>query len=310
MSTRGPGGHSTRGSHRLAQVGTCPRKWYWRWVRGLKPNVAPVYFIEGTLAHIALAYYRAQQLHQQGKATPQWFFEESMHDCLLRNGKGYPAAVQLGVGIYAAYQRRYAQLDPWELVAIEEEYKASLGQIRQLLTPGCASQSDDNEIFTSRIDLMLRTNGYLWACDYKTTKYASRGHLSAFNYEGEYAVNWQFALQTAILRCNFGSEFRGVVIERILKTSPHDFDRTPAPLHEAIFRSLPATLTRLAATERALAREIAAAAQAGEDMEVWQPSGSFWACYSWGLPCEYRQLCTAENARQLKETVVREYHEE
>lgn len=310
MEPKGPGGHSTRGSHRLAQVGTCYRKWFLRWVRALKPNKSPIYFLEGTLAHIALAYYRANQLHQLGRAVPKWFYEESMQDCLLRNGEGFPDAVALGNSIFQAYHARYSPvgLDAWDPIAIEEEYTATLGQIRQLITPGCAPRPDDHEVFTSRIDLMLRVNGWLWACDYKTTK-GYRGKLGEFKYDGEFAVNWQFLLQTAILKVNFGTEFRGVIVERVLKATPHEFQRTPAPLSVAMFRSLPGTLSKLAWMERHVAQQALDAQAAGEDMGAWLPAEeSPWACFSWGQPCEYRLICTADGAGQLKSTVVGDYH--
>ncbi len=310
MEPKGPGGHSTRGSHRLAQAGTCERKWYLRWARGLKPNNSPVYFLEGTLAHIALAYYRANQLHQMGRPVPKWFFEESMQDCLLRNGEGFPDAVALGNSIFQAYYSLYSQpgVDLWEPLAIEEEYRATLGQIRQLLTPGCKPKSDDNEVFTSRIDLMLKTNGFVWACDYKTTK-GYKGKLGSFKVDGEWMINWQFLLQTAILRVNFGTQFRGVLIERVLKGTPHVFERSPAPLNNAMLKSLPGTLSKLALFERTYAKQALEAQAAGEDMESWLPEAtSPWACFSWGQPCEYRLICTAESSRQVKETVVRDYH--
>ncbi len=307
MEPKGPGGYSRRGSHRLAQAGTCERKWYLRWARALKPNKAPIYFLEGTLAHIALAYYRANQLHQRGLPVPAWFFTESMQDCLLRNGEGFPDAIALGNSIFQAYHQRYAGGDAWEPIAIEEEYEASLGEIRQLITPGCAPRDDDGEVFTSRIDLMVRTNGFLWACDYKTTK-GYRGKLGAFNYEGEFAVNWQFLLQTAILRIHFGTEFRGVVIERVLKGTPHDFERTPAPLSPQMFNDLPDALSRAAFFERFVAKKALAAQAAGEDMHTWLPAPSPWACFAWGQPCEYRLICTADRALQRAETIVRDYH--
>lgn len=310
MEPKGPGGHSSRGSHRLAQAGTCERKWYLRWARGLKPNKSPIYFLEGSLAHIALAYYRANQLHTMGRPVPAWFFEESMQDCLIRNGEGFPDAVALGNSIFQAYHQRYSApgCDAWNPIAIEEEYKATLGQIRQLIIPGSSPRNDDSEVVTSRIDLMLRTNGKLWACDYKTTKHAYRGHLSTFNYEGEFFVNWQFLLQTAILRVNFGTDFAGVIVERCLKGTPHDFDRTPAPINNEFYRSVPGVLSKLAFIERDIARRALAAQEMGVDMETWLPEASPWACFSWGQPCEYRLICSADGACNRKETVVREYH--
>lgn len=304
----GPGGHSKRGSHRLSQVSICPRQWYFRWALGLSANEQPYYFTEGTLVHIALAYYRAQQLHERGLPVPSWFFERTMQDCLAEAGKGAPDAVQLGLSVFSAYGQRYASHDPWEPISMETEFEASLGEIRRLTQPDAPPRADDDEVVSSRIDLVVRTNGYLWAADYKTTKKSYKDKLSRFNFEGEYAVNFQFLLQCAILRVRLGSEFRGIAIERILKSTPHDFDRTAAPLSNAFFRALPDTLSMLTAQERELGRSALAAQARGEDMYEWLPVAHPWACYSGGSPCQYRPLCTAEDAGQRKETVVREYH--
>ena len=307
MEPKGPGGHSTRGSHRAAQAGTCERKWFFRWRRNLRPRVGPIYFLEGTLVHIALAYYRANQLHQRGLKAPLWFYEESMVDCLQREGIGYPDAVALGLSVFAAYHERYSSHDSWEPVAIEEEYKASLGQIRKYFDPAAAPRFDDHEVFTARIDIMIRTGGFLWACDYKTTKHQYKGRLNAFNYEGEFAVNWQFLVQTAILRVCLGTEFRGVVVERCLKSTPHDFERTVAPISDAMLKSVPEVLSKVAFIERHIVQQEEEARLGGADMDLWMPAPSPWACFSWGNACEYRQLCTNSSGQQLKESVVREY---
>ena len=86
----GPGGHSQRGSHRLSTAPICPRMHYFRWNLGLKPREEPIYFTEGTVAHIALAYYRANQMHLRGMKVPDWFYERTMLDCLHEAGRGLP----------------------------------------------------------------------------------------------------------------------------------------------------------------------------------------------------------------------------
>ena len=167
---------------------------------------------------------------------------------------------------------------------------------------------DDGEVVSSRIDLLLRTNGGLWACDYKTTAHGYRGRLSDFNPDGEYGVPWQFMVQTAILRVNFGDQFRGVVVERILKKEPYDFDRSVVKIPRTIFMQLPEIIARQCAAEREIARTALAAQQAGADMSEWLPLGNPWSCYSWGHPCEYRPLCTADTEGAKKDVASREYH--
>lgn len=303
-----PGGVSRRGSHRLAESAHCPRKWYFRWARGLVPNRTLPHFMEGTLVHLALAYYRAEQMARVGRA-PEWFHQKSMNEALAETGEGYPEAIKLAKDILRAYAKHYESFDPWEPVAIEHEYTATLGQIRKLINPYTEPCSDDGEVVSSRIDLVLRTGGYLWACDYKTTAHGNRGRLGAFNPDGEYAVNWQFLLQTAILRVNLGDEFKGVVVERILKKPPYDFDRAVVPVSRRAFLDLPNVVARQCLLERQIAKQALDAQALGEDMSAWLPSGNWWNCYSWGSACEYRPICTAETDGQAQEVVVREYQQ-
>lgn len=303
-----PGGASQRGSHRLALAAICPRKWYLNIGRGIKPKKTPIHFVEGSLVHIALAYYRAEQLHAKGVEVPDWFHRKTVNESLEESGVGYPDAIKLAQDILAAYRKRWSGVvDPWEPVAMEHEYTATLGQVRKLINPYTEPKADDGEVVSARIDLMLRTNGYLWACDYKTTAHGRNGSLAAWNPDGEYAINWQFLLQTAILRVNLGSEFKGVLVERILKKPPYDFDRAVAPINRAAFMDLPNVISRMCLLERQIAKQALDAEAAGEDMAAWLPSGNWWNCYQWGGPCEYRSVCTAETAGQLKETLVREY---
>lgn len=303
----GPGGVSRRGSHRLAEVSHCARKWYFRWAKGLVPKKTADHFIEGTLVHLALAYYRAEQLDRAGKA-PKWFHEKTLEQALAKEGEGYPKAIELAKDILKAYRKNYASFDPWEPVSMEEEFTATIGQLRKLVNPYVEPKPDDSEVVSSRIDFLLKANGGLWACDYKTTAHGYRGRLADFNPDGEYGVPWQFMLQTAILRVNFGDQFRGVIVERILKKEPYDFDRSVVKIPRSIFMQLPEIVARQCAAEREIARSAFAAQQAGANMDEWLPLGNPWSCYSWGHPCEYRNLCTAETEGAKKDVAMREFN--
>lgn len=309
-----PGGLSQRGSHRLGLVGKCKRMWWFHQFRKLRPKNEPIYFIEGRLIHIALAYHRAIQMVERGETPPAWYVQQPNGiKALEEAGIGYPDAIALAKSVFAAYRQFYGADEGWKTQSIEHEYVATLGQIRRLMkgTHVIGSLADDHEVFSSRIDLMVRANGYLWAVDYKSTKDSnSKGRLPAFNPEGEFGLHWQFLLQNAILRVNFGTEFRGVIVERIMKAAPHDFQRSPVPLAARPFYSLPDTLKMLADGERELEALAAKVTEHGLTDGDFLPPGSFWSCFSYGRPCEYRQLCTAGDAGQLADTVVREYQTE
>lgn len=295
-----PGGASSRGSHRLSEASLCPRKWYLHYGMGLVPKDTPEHFLVGTLVHLGLAYYRGEQLRDMGK-PPAWLLEQpSMDVALDKRGKGYPKAVTQAKALVQAYKEYWSRGDPWVPVAIEEEYSASLGELRRQVRPDSPPMPDDNERVSCRIDLVVETNGTLWAADYKTTAKAWRGRLPEWNPEGEYAIHWQFLLQTSILRLRLGPKFRGVIVERILKQEPHDFDRAVVPISRVAFMDLPNVVARQCAAERSIARDAFAAQAAGEDMSLWLPSGNWWHCYQWGSPCEYRPFCTADSADEQR----------
>jgi hypothetical protein len=304
-----PGGKSSRGSHRLAEISRCPRKWYFQNVLELEPKRPAIYYVEGTLIHLALAYHHASRM----AVKPQWFLETTLDAALAREGRGWPQAIELAKDVGEAYARRYAE-DPWQPLAIEHEFSASVGEIRRLTQPFAPAQPDDDERVSARIDLFLRSGGYLWAADYKSTAHASSRGLTPLNPEGEYAVHWQFLLQTAIMRVNFGAEFRGVLVERVSKKAPHDFDRAVAPISQAMFNGLADVVARQCRAERELVSEVAssgvlgasAGPSAGSSSE-WLPVGNPWSCFSWGHPCEFRQLCTSETFGQRQSTLVRDY---
>lgn len=310
-----PGGLSQRGSHRLSLVGTCKRKWWFHQFRKLRPRSEPTYFVEGRLIHIALAYHRAIQMVARGQTPPAWYTEQPNGlRALEEAGVGYPDAVELAKSVFVAYREFYGDDEGWKTESIEHEYTATLGQIRQLMngTHVVGSLADDGEVFSARIDLLVRARGFIWGVDYKSTKTGnSKGRLGDFNPEGEFGLHWQFLLQTAILRVNFGTDFRGVIVERVLKSTPHDFMRSPVPIAAMPYYSLPDTLRMLTDAER----ELTATATLVQRLEYetqrpsdYLPPGSFWSCFSYGRPCEFRALCTAADAGQRRETMVREYH--
>ena len=308
MAEEVAGGASRRGSHRLAESALCPRKWYFHFGRGIKPKKTALHFVEGTLFHLCRAYARAKQLDaKKPGSAPPWFYRETLHQALAREGKGYPDAIKLALAMDDAYETFYRGNDPWEPVAVEKEYCATLGQIRRLINPKSPPLPDDDEEISCRIDLVYRANGYLWACDYKTTAHGYQGRLKSWNPDGEYSLNFQFLLQTAVLKVNLGTEFRGVVVERCFKKEPYDFDRNPVSIEEAAFRDLPNVLAARCAAERDIAKQALDAQARGEDMASWLPSGHWWNCFSWGSSCEFKPLCTAKTAGQLQETLVREY---
>lgn len=317
------GGLSKRGSHRLSCVAVCPRKWHWRFARGIEPKRQPEYLVEGTLTHLCLAYYRATKLPK----APAWFLRETLPQALARVGAGYPQCIEKARAIAASYIKRFDAFDQgrWTGISVEHEYTATLGEIRALLASidprgpmqGRSKEAQaatearlkvtDSEVVSSRIDYLVNAAsdlGALYAVDLKTVGRMGRGdRLPTWNPEGEYAVNFQFLLQWCILKCRFGSQFAGVIVERASKSPPYDVDRNVTQVQRAALLAMPETLHALVTKEGALQRAWDAARGTDE-----LPEAHWWSCFSWGKPCEYRDLClAADSPHELERILVGAY---
>lgn len=295
------GGASRRGSHRLAQISQCERAWYLSWVRKLQSRDLKAALVEGTAVHSALAYWWAARM----ATPPEWFHERTLVDQLAKDTVGMPEAATLALHVRDAYDRYYAPTERWEPFAVEQEYTATVGE---LFTPAHLRAVDEpffDEVVSSRIDLMVRVNGRLWAVDHKTTKGAG-STLSKWNPNGEFASSFQFLLQTLILRKVFGSEFAGVVVQRIKTSQPYDFDRNVVHLPSQVLFDAPVTVLRQVKAEAEAAKNVREAHASGLDLEGWLPKGNFWSCWSYGRNCDFRPLCAAE-PHQRGELVKLEY---
>jgi len=311
MTSPASGGLSRRGSHRLSLVAVCPRKWHFRFQRGIEPKRPPPYLLEGTLVHLALAYYWASKM----LVKPKWYEEETLSAAMSRVGKGHPQAIDLALKIRDAYQAKYEEFDfsRFVPVAVEYEFEATLGELFQgaprasrsaAFTPD-VQPSLQAEVVTSRIDLLVRSSaGGLWALDYKTVgRVVNNSHrLPTWNPAGEYALSWQFLLQYSILKARLGDEFRGIIIERVSKVWPFDFDRQVSPVALGPLTELPRIVQRLVERERELEND-AFAARLKSDV-AWMPDGHPWSCFPWGRACEYRDLCLVSDSPSAFEGVV------
>jgi len=299
-----PGGSSSRGSHRLSEAAICPRKWYIHNVLKKVPVREPEYFVVGRLVHVALAYWFAQRL----EVKPEWFQTVTLLDALNIVGAGYPEAIKLALDILPAYTSHYGADAQWNIISIEEEYTATIGEIRALT--GAASRPGDGERVSCRIDLLVACNGKLWGVDYKTIGRSGRnGKLESYNPGAEYAIPWQFLLQTGVLRHNFGAKFGGIVVEQICKKAPYDFHREVIEIPLQPFLALPDTASRMCQTEHRIIDLMQEVEAQGTDLSMWLPDGNFWSCFPYGKPCEYRPLCLASSNLKRQEVLASAYQD-
>lgn len=297
-----PGGASRRGSHRLANIMQCPRKTFFHTIFQLESKYRARYFDEGTLIHLALAYHFADRLEHK----PDWYRQKTLEQALEEEGTGAYRAIQLALGVYKAYPKAYPN-DSWQPLAIEHELATSVGALRRHVSPSCAPHPMDDQIVSSRLDLIMFINDQVWHADYKSVgaTRARNGHLAPLNPNGEYAISWQFTVQTLILRALLGTTYRGMMIERVLRADPPQFERDYMPIATGPYLEAPDT--------------IAVACQRETELVTWVlkqgitrpwerlPEGYFWSCFSWGQECEYRPICKAPHERDRKAIIENDY---
>jgi len=148
---------------------SCEAKYYWQFVRRLRPKVTPRSLWLGSLIHEALAeFYLKIKAHQDGGATKQWAYKEARYAALAKFADKYDEEMQylltlpdnqfneeaqeqaekdfhLGVSMLNQYHAFAFEQDDFRIVAIEEEVKYRL--------PGT------NILLVAHIDLLGETAG-------------------------------------------------------------------------------------------------------------------------------------------------------
>ena len=287
-----PGGESTRGHTRLETVMRCARRWYYRYVLRIRPARESSDTLEGRLMHLIFAWHYAAIMKRQGRTPPLWYTEEGIHAALAEMAGPRVDELRNARDVYQAY-RRFSAGEPWQVVAVEYEIGATIRELWAMDRPGTTPPQDPaiDTLITTRLDLLIESNGGGWVVDNKFTKAHgwtndTRDRLPRWNDHGQYALDWQSVLALRLARMEFGLDWvKGFVIQRGKRLAPHDFDRnpltiSPAVYHDAVDTCLAAARYEIAQLEVASRKEV--------------PAGSFWACNDYGRPCDYRELCLAQ----------------
>jgi len=287
-SAQRPGGSSRRGSHRLASVLECPRRWFLHTYMGIDQKYEPDYFTRGSLIHLLLAFHYAKGLNPR----PAWLSELDLDTELAATSRGQPALIQTAREVYTAYVAKgYDQNGaPY---AVEHEIAATIGQIKAALGDTSPESEWDSEVVTSRIDLMVVIGGLVYFKDYKSTLRGTGSALPRWTPNNEFSVKFQFMLQEALGRTIFGKHFGGVMIQRLKCKMPFDMDEHLLPQPPAFMAQLIPLLRRCVAEEAKYAAE--ADAKSDLELETWLPLGQPWSCFSYGKPCEYMPLCNTDS---------------
>lgn len=296
MTTDQPTSHgaSSRGSHQLACAAQCPRKWYYRYARNLRPLDEPEWRLGGTLIHTAVAYVYAELLIEQSGRAPLWWTGQPLAEALAEVGAGYPQLIRDAEQMYHDYKKYWVidrnETAVWEVISVEDEYSASIGE----LDPGGPDASLDAERVTCKPDLVVRNriDGLVYVPDHKSKSAdfmpRNKGKLPEWHSNNEFAISWQANVNLHIVRKRLserGLTVADFLINRMTRKPPFDFDRNTLHISPRVYAAVPRVLRNQVAMERQHRATIAA----GE-----LPAPHYWECFGKYGPCDYRGVCNSD----------------
>jgi hypothetical protein len=219
-------GKSERGYHRIGVASVCLRQYAFMYADGPDGGHAPpsdsAPLVRGSLLHLGLAHHYAHQsIAKHGFALVNGQRVEDSSELLHPveaiekmaedNGPSWTGHVPSITDCLIAYGKRWGNDDAWEIVGIEHEYRMRL--------PGIPKERN---LYTQRADLVVRDkhSRKVWIIDHKTA------YMIASKTARQYVLHGQFLGYDAIGRKEYGTDFGGVLLNRI-RISPCEFDRRP-----------------------------------------------------------------------------------
>lgn len=312
----GPSGASRRGSHQLASIFQCPRKWYLRYRKGIRERRDKRFRMLGTLHHDAIAYAYAERIIEQGKwPTPSWWTGESLEVILERHGEGWPQEIELALQMYDAYKAYWwhgSLPEPWEPVAVEEQFQAKLSD----LDPRPEDPYAD-EVVTCGTDLVVlnKMTGQFWITDHKSKGFDAfsrarvqrmdpwtRKSTGGGDHE-QYALHWQSLVNLHLVRRAYPDQvIAGFMINRFTRERNSEghflFDRHPLHTSPRVYERAPQVMRHAVEEEARLDGIIAAGGQ---------PEPHYWACHGKYGACDYLPLCNADSEDQMNHVLETQF---
>lgn len=247
---------------------SCPRRYYWRYVRNLLPRdykAAPLDF--GTAIHEALRLWYTN--HNAVKAI------EAFHDLWDERFADKKRTHEKGIDLLTGYFERYGKRDTFDWISEPEcVFKIRFGSC----------------FFVGRFDGVINFQGTPYVIDHKTaTRMGS-------NYFYQFRPDMQMTAYTWAAKQLFPDlDIRGVFLNILYFTTKQmDYHRDTTERQEWEIEEFLDVASRNIAEIRVKNRE---------DHMDWEPRWSY--CQHWGT-CPYRDLCTEEDPQPLIDTLYRE----
>lgn len=280
----------------------------------MRENEDKEYRISGTLHHASIARRYAERVVEQGIwPAPTWYDASlPLEDELGRIGEGWPESVALAVKMYDAYPNHWwygSVPEPWQPVAVEEQFWARVGD----LVPDCPPEYAD-DVVTCGTDLVVRemVSGMLWIVDHKSKGFDSfnrsgrprlepwvRPRTGGGDHE-QYKVHWQALVNLHLVRRAFPNEVvAGFIINRFSRKEPFLFDRHALHVSPRVYAEAPTMMLR-AIQEEARIDGMVAAGQ--------KPEPYLWNCYGRYGCCDYIDVCNADTEEQRRQVLSSKFH--
>ena len=251
---------------RLNYYQTCPRLYYWRFVRNLIPTKTPLPLIVGKAVHAGLASHYAKEGNPLEHAHESFVEAKEEVAWLKEEMEGLATQEKYVDYILEQYIQHWAD-EPWTMLAPEVEGHIELGE----------------HLFFFRLDGLISWKGRPWLLEHKTTSQLGPSFFNRFRNDGQITGYCYGAWK------KLGHRPVGALINAIRKTrnlEGVEFARDVVMRSE---RQLEDYMIQVALQCADIERIVKEEAYEGGDLRAWyMHTGS---CNNWNRQCDFTELC-------------------
>lgn len=286
-----PSGASSRGSHQLTSAATCEQLYTYKYLNNLRIVHEPPWRAIGSAIHEALAWHYAAKLPEE--ARPQIWAPDNFEELVMQASRNVQAVYDIAMDVYQFYCRRHSS-ESWTPVAVEQEYKATLGELDPEHATGT---EEDDEYVTCRSDLIVEQNGGLYIVDHKCLagNYVT-GRLDRWQSDNEFTMSLQVMMNLHLVAMHYQRigdprPVKGFIIQRIKRKQPYEIDRNLVDISPRVLRGAPYVARQLVRREAEIKNKVKSGIPVTPNYS--QCMGRY------GL-CDYYNVCSADTSEQAK----------
>lgn len=259
-------GPSERGWSFYSKFLRCPQLFFWKHIYAdahrLGWNDATAPLTRGTLVHVGLAHYYAQQWARENGFDPSKILAPL--DAVARKAEqmGDLGAEMRPVAeaMLGSYWRRYP-VESFHVVAVEEPMEIMFGDAR----------------YTARLDLVVEERGKVYIYDTKTTARMEAKTFPKYTLHGQFFGAWYLGRQ------RWGDKFGGIVINAVSEDG--ECLRRPQEPAPFMLRKFPLIIKRAAGDIGRMTNLY------GSDQDAWEARPDEQICFGPYGRCSAFELC-------------------